>query len=309
MTLPKPETYTVPMLRRASLVLTFLVVACLAAASGTAQAQPRSHALYASALDQSGAPVQSLAPTDVVVREDKIQREVLSILPASDPMEIVLLVDNSQASDPTIRDLREGLLAFLKEIGADESGVKHSVALITVGERPTIATDYTTDLARVEKSAGSIFSQPGSGTYLLEGIIESTKGIIKRKTTRPVMLAITTEGPELSDRYYETVLDPLKESGAMFNVLIVGRPLNNDQDRSIVLDRGTKDSGGRYDTVLTSNALPMRLKQIAADLTHQWKVTYSRPESLIQPESVSITSAKPGLTVRGTAVKEVREPR
>jgi hypothetical protein len=277
--------------------------ACLAVAAPLA-AQSSQRVIYASALDQSGAPVESLAPTDVVVREDKVAREVLSIVPATEPLEIALLVDNSQAAEAYIRDYREALAAFITAIGADESGIKHQIALITTAERPTISVDYSTDLARVQKGAERIFAMPGSGAYLLDAIIETSRGITKRHAARPVIVAITTEGPELSDRQYSMVLEPLRASGATLHVIVVGRPVNNSTDRSIVLDLGTRDTGGRFDTLLTTNGLPAKMKQVAAELTHQWKITYSRPQSLIPPEQVTIGSARPNLTVRGIAAKE-----
>ena len=50
----------------------------------TLQAQALQRSIYASALDQSGAPVPSLGPTDFVVREDKVAREILAVTPATD---------------------------------------------------------------------------------------------------------------------------------------------------------------------------------------------------------------------------------
>ena len=65
----------------------------------------------------------------------------------------------------------------------------------------------------------------------------------------------------------------------------------------------TESTGGRYDNVLAASALPDRLKQVANELTHQYLVTYSRPQSLIPPEHVTITAKRPELVVRGTPVK------
>src|SRR6266536_1852977 len=73
------------------------------------RAQAVQRSIYTSALDQSGEPVPNLGPADFVVREDKVAREILNVVPATDPMQIALLVDNSQASDPFIRDYREAL--------------------------------------------------------------------------------------------------------------------------------------------------------------------------------------------------------
>ena len=39
-------------------------------------------------LDETGAPVPDLGPSDFVVREDNVAREVLSVAPATEPMQI-----------------------------------------------------------------------------------------------------------------------------------------------------------------------------------------------------------------------------
>lgn len=265
----------------------------------SAQAQQR--AVYASAVDQDGAPVSGLGPSDFVIREDKVAREILNVAPASDPMQIALLVDSSQAADPYVRDIRQGLTAFIAGIGADATGARHQVAVITIGERPTINTDYTSDLALATKGAQRIFATPGSGAYLLDGIIETSKGISKRAFARPVIVAVITAGVELSDRPYQAVLEPLRESGAAFHVMAIGRPISGDQERLMTLDIGTRETGGRYDSVLAASGLTMRLRQLADELTHQYKITYARPTTLIPPEKVTVSAAKPGLTVRGIA--------
>jgi hypothetical protein len=285
--------------------LCLALFALLAPAALRAQALQRS--IYASALDQSGAPVPNLGPTDFVVREDKVAREILSVAPATDPMQIALLVDNSQAGEQFTRDYREALPAFINAIAADESGARHQIAIITLAERPTINTAYTFDFQQAIKGANRIFGTPGSGAYLLDGIIETSQDIKKKNLTRPVILAITTEGPELSDRQYMTVIEPLRESGASLSVVTVGNPRNNNYDRSVVIDMGTRDTGGRNDVLMTGSALASRMRQIANELTHQYRVTYARPDTLIPPDQVTIAAAKPGLTVRGIPVKTVRE--
>jgi hypothetical protein len=270
-------------------------------------AQAIQRSLYVSALDEKGVPVSSLAPADIIVREDRVTREVLSIAPANEPLQIALLVDNSQAADPYIRDYREALPAFINAIAADSRGLKHQISIVTLAERPTINTEYTSDTTQLVNGARRIFAVSGSGNYLLDGVIEISQGIKKREFSRPVIVAITTEGPEMSDRLYQAVLEPLRESGAAFHVLILGTPTNNSHDRAMVLDRGTNETGGRYDTLLTGNALTERLRQVAAELTHQFNVTYARPQTLIPPDQVTVTSAKEGLTVRGTPSKAQRE--
>jgi hypothetical protein len=286
-----------------------LFTAFVASTPTPAAAQSVQRTIYASALDAGGAPVTNLAPSDFVVREDKVAREILDVRPAADPMELVLLVDNSQAAEQYVRDYREALPAFINAIAADETGARHQISIITLAERPTINTNYTFDVALTLKGAQRIFAMPESGSYLLDALIEVSKAISKRGAVRPVIVAVTTEGPDLSDRSYTTVLEPLKASGAAFHVVIVGPPVNNAQDRAIVLDKGTRDTGGRRDNILTGTALTSRMNQVAAELTHQYRVTYARPRTLIPPDQVTISAARPGLTVRGTPARDVQERR
>jgi hypothetical protein len=278
-----------------------LLAALAVSAPAHLRAQAQQRVVYASAVDDKGVPVSGLGPSDFVVREDRVAREVLNVAPAADPMQIALLIDNSQAADPYIRDIREGASAFINGLAADPSGAKHQVSVITIGERPTINTDYTPDLQLAVKGAQRIFATPGSGAYLLDGIIETSKGIQKRESPRPVIVAVITAGVELSDRAYQSVIEPLRDAGAAFHVMVLGRPITSDQDRMIVLDLGTTQTGGRYDTVLTGTGLAPRLKQLAEELTHQYKVTYARPTTLIPPDRVTVSGARQGVTVRGIA--------
>ena len=288
------------------LAAAFLLAAVLSARPALVIAQAVQRSLYVSVLDQSGAPVADLGPSDFIVRENRTAREVLRVEHADEPMQIALLVDNSQAAEPYIRDYREALPTFIAAL-TDATGPKNEIALVTLAERPTIITAYTSDPSQLQKGVQRIFSMSGSGTYLLDGIIEVSQGIIKRHSLRPVMIAIATEGPELSDRPFAAVLDPLHDSGAAFHVVILGLPQNRSHDRAVVLDEGTRESGGRYDNLLAGTALTGRLKQIARDLTSQYRVTYARPQALIPPERVTVGTARPGLTARGTPAPEERE--
>jgi hypothetical protein len=306
LTLFKTETYT-GLMKIRRLPAAVLGLALLGAAPWV-HAQADQRALYVSALDKTGAPVSDLAPTDIAVREDNVAREVLTVAPAAEPMQIAVLVDNSQAAGPFVRDYREALAAFVDALTNGEGpGTRNEVAIITVAERPTIATDYTTDRGALVKSAMRVFSIAGSGAYLLDGIIETSQGITKRRSPRPVIVAIATEGPELSDRFYQQVLTALRASGAALHVIGVGRPTNESHDRSVVVSEGPRSTGGQSDTLLASTALTGRLKQLAAELTHQFRVTYARPKSLIPPERITVSAAKPGLTVRGTPVVAERQ--
>ena len=268
-------------------------------------AQTLQRGIYTSVLDKEGKPVAGLTAADFVVREDNVSREVLRVEPATAPMQIALLIDNSQRSTANIREIREAAQTFIK--GVTGTGTKNEVAVIAVAERATIMTDYTTDQAKLAKAA-SVFTQPGSGAYMLDALWETARGFKKREAPRPVIVAIATNGPELSNRYRDQVIGAIKDANASLHIVMVGQPptdftSNEGRERAYIFDEGPRETGGRYDNVLAPTGLPPRLAQVADELTHQYLVTYARPQSLIPPEHVKITGKRDDLVVRGQPVK------
>jgi VWFA-related protein len=289
-----------------------LVVSALASVwSGRVAAQAIQKSLYVSVVNDAGLPVPDLGPSDFIVREDNIAREVLNVRPADEPMQIALLVDTSQVARNDIAHMRTALPAFVTALtNPNESGAKNQIALIAFGERPTVFTEYTSSPAELQKGINRIWAQQGSGPYFVDAVYEAVEAFKKREATRPVIVAIVAEGGEMSYRQYDQVLDSLRASGAPLYALMIGTPSSSLSDearnRNMVLDKGTTDTGGRRDQLLAPSALGDRLTLLARQLLHQYKVTYARPQSLIPPERVTVAAAKPGLSARGTLVKDQR---
>jgi len=281
------------------------LAALVAAAPGAQQQEPRPSAasdartrdVYVSVLDSKDAPVTGLGAADFVVREDGAPREVLRAGPATAPMQIILLVDDSQALTPALQPMREGLTKFVEKMqGHGEIGI------VTVGERATSLVPSTTDVNALKRGITRIFARPGAGAYMLDGIQEVSEGFRKRKAERPVIVAITMEGVEFSNLQYETVLKALDASGAALHMLSIGMPNSSMADEwrnlNMVIAEGTKRTGGRRDQVLAISGIPEALLRVADDLNNQYVVTYGRPERLIPPEKLQVTVTRPGVTVR-----------
>jgi len=294
------------MTNRRVFVAALSLAGCALMGSGTLDAQAIQRAMYVSALTDAGAPIPDLGPSDFVVREDNLAREVLKVEPAVEPMQIAVLVDTSQGARDDISHMRTALPPFIKTLTTGE--VKNEVAIIAIGERPTVFTNYTFSQVELKKGVDRIWSMQGSGAYLLDGIIEVCQGFKKRAAQRPVIVAVLSEGPELSNRQHDQVLEPLRAAGAAFHAITMGRPSTSLSDetrnRNMVLDEGPRDTGGRREELLTSQALAAKLTQLADELTHQYKVTYARPQSLIPPERVTVSAAKAGVVARGVLIKE-----
>jgi len=291
-------------------VLTRLLVVGLSVATLSASllAQATERVLYVSALDaRSKAPVENLTASDVRVTEDGRTREVVRVTPATTPMPVAILIDNQAAAQRTIADLRNALVSFLAEL--DGIG---PIALVTTADRPTIIQDYTTDAAKLRDAANRIFAQPDSGATLLDAIVEVSKGLGKREDDRAAIVLVTMELTEFSNLHFSQVLDGLKSGGAMMSAVVLQNQagsLQNDpaRNRAVVLDRGIVETGGLRVDVLTSMSYGGALKQVAGALKHQHRVVYSRPQTLIPPERISVSAVSDGISLTGAPARGQKE--
>lgn len=284
--------------------LYLLALSAIAAVSISAQeprpavaSDARTRDVYVSVVDNKSVAVKGLTAADFSVREDTFSREVIRAVPATEPLDVVLLVDDSQAATRSIPYLREGLTKFIDRLQG-----KAAIGIVTVGERPMSVAERTTEVEGLKKGVSRIFARPGSGAYLLEGIIDVSRGFRLREASRPVIVVLTFEGIEFSNAGYERVLDELHKSGAALHVLSIGTPASPVTDeirnKNVVVAQGTEASGGRREQLLTEMAIPEALLKVADELLNQYVVTYGRPDSLVPPEKLKVTTNKPGLTAR-----------
>ena len=118
LTLSKTETYTVLVIDRRVFAAVALLFAFALIGPARPLAQAIARSMYVSALNEAGVPAPDLGPSDFVVREDNVAREVLRVAPADAPMQVAVLVDNSEAA-------RDAVLAD-DEIGRAE--IRHRSA-------------------------------------------------------------------------------------------------------------------------------------------------------------------------------------
>ena len=276
-------------------------------------AQPNQRHMIVSVVDGDGTPVTGLNTTDFEIREDGVSREVLRVEPAGAERQIAILVDTSQAASSAVSSFRRGLTTFVD--GMQQGNV---ISLITFGGPPRIRVESTDDAARLRDSIDGLFAFPDQAAYLLDAINQTADGFARRNASRPIILALTTEGVDYSNSDARRVLEQIDEIGASLYTLSlrVGRnaflpsssissiELRNQQvERDLLFGKGPSDSGGRHRDLLADLAIEPALEDIVTELRNQYLVVYSRPDALIPPEEIKINPTRQGLTARGTPLR------
>jgi VWFA-related protein len=264
--------------------------------------------IYASVSNKDGSPVASLGAPDFVVREGGVEREVTQASPAAEPIRIAVLADTSQSMEPYINDLREALRSFFKEMNGNAD-----IALFEFGDRPARLVDYTRDPALLEAGIGRLFARPGSGAYALDAIVDASRDSRVRESARPVIVIISGQGPEFSQRVHQDVLKELRASHATLHSIVVARrraPVFRDgaREREMTFSDGTRLSGGRREDLLTSMSLADTLGSLARELKTQYRLVYVRPGGLVPPDRIDVAVRQPRLTVRASHVAPVPIP-
>jgi VWFA-related protein len=259
-------------------------------------------AIYTSVLNDRGSPVTSLGPADFVVREEGVQREVTQVSPASEPLRIAVLADTSQSMEPYINDMRGALRSFFKEMNANAD-----IALFEFGDRPARLVDYTRDPALLEAGIGRLFARRGGGAYALDAIVEASRDSRVRESARPVIVVISGQGPDFSQRLHQDVLKELRDSHATLHSIVVTRRSlsvrrGGARERELTFSEGTELTGGRREDLLTSMSLGDTLGGLARELKTQYRLVYVRPDVPVPPDRVDVAVRQPRLTVRASRV-------
>jgi len=160
---------------------------------------------------------------------------------------------------------------------------------------------------RLKDAVTSLFPTPQSGMTLLDGIFETVNGMRRRETPRAVVVPVITDGVEFTTHYFRDIVNVLVKNRVALHMVTIG-PFYHDEEhgtreRSFLLDAGPRESGGQRISLLSAHGLDGAMDRLAKELRSQYKVVYSRPESLIPPDKVTVSAGKTGLTVRGAEAR------
>jgi len=244
-------------------VTAFLVCGAAAVTIGAAGKLQTRH-VFVHVVDQRGAPVADLTPADFQLTEDGVARVVMRAGPAKDPMRIALFLDTSDAAAPALTHLRAGATAFLDALPPEDE-----VLLVTTGRQARVRVPPTTDRAKLKKEAGGLFGD-GAGTVLMDGLMEIDDRFFRKADDRwPVFVIFTSDGTESSagarEKEFSKWNIAIGARGVTVHAFVFKTGKGGGMPE-IVANNLTRNTGGRYDAMNTTNALPDKMKALAEQL-------------------------------------------
>lgn len=253
-------------------------------------------AFVATITDDKGGAVSGLTAHDVAVLENGVARDLVSIEPDDRPITLALIIDTSEATRSALRlNVVEAASSFLK--GLPEGS---TFAIWSTGDRPTKVVDYTEDRAAAQKALVRLF--PQGGNTLLDAIPEASTDLKKKEGVRSVVVALTSLGPDLSNRDRWRSVAEAEGKADLFMGVGYDEGESRFEDRQSydhVLGTLSVKTGGLYDTVLSPMAVSQAMGKLLEELKGQYRLKYlTAPELKDKDRKLEVKVARPGVRVR-----------
>ena len=273
-----------------------LLLSALLAAQAPDAAPEEVRALVATVTSDKGLAVTGLEPNEVVVLENGVARELVSIVADERPVTLALIIDTSETTRAALRlNLVEAAATFLKGL-PDGS----TFAIWSTGDRPVKVLDYTSDRGDGQKALTRLF--PRGGNTLLDAVPEASTDLNKKEGERSAVVVLTSLSPDLSHRdKYRSVEEAQKKAGLFMAVSYEegGADFEDRQKYDFVLDGLARQSGGRYETVLSPMAVSGAMGKLLEDLKSQYRVKYvGSPDLKDKDRKLEVKISRPGVKVR-----------
>ncbi len=273
------------------------------AATGQSKNAGKTHVrhIFVSVTDSKGAPVEGLSASDFEVSEGGQPRVVSHAGPAKDPMRIALMLDTSDAAAPALTHMRAAVPNFLDALPPEDE-----VILITTGRQARIRVPPTTDRRKIKEAAAGLFTD-GAGTVLMDGLLEIDDRFFKKTDDRwPVLVIFTSDGTESSTGAREKEFmkwSPLLGARGFTVHAFVMKTAKGSGMPDIVVENLTKNTGGRYDVMNTTTALPDKMKALGEQLALDHRNMSMWYEVDIQTDATEITPVNVGVQREGVRLQ------
>jgi len=181
---------------------------------GTAVA-PQLIRVNASVTDGNGRAIPNMRLSDFAVYEDGTERKVVDVTPATEPFNLILLLDVSGSVEERIDFIRKAARDFLRTASRQDR-----IAITSFRDDIQIISDFTTDRALLSKKLDDI--DAGGATALYDALGYSLVDTLKPLRGERTAIVILSDGDDNKSFVpFPSILEATIESGALIYPLYV----------------------------------------------------------------------------------------
>jgi VWFA-related protein len=283
---------------------------------------PQMMRIHASVTDRNGRAIGDLKSSDFTILENGAERKVMSVAPANEPFNLVMLLDVSGSVEERLDFIRKAARDFLKTASPQDR-----ISIISFRDDIQIISDFSTDRRLLSKKLDEI--DAGGATALYDSVAYVLSTTLKPLRGDRTAIVILSDGDDNKSFVpLPALLAATSESGALIYPLYV--PSGLIPENSVVKPEITADplrsryltlttradedgrklaatSGGVYYPIHRLEDLQHAYDDVVAQLRTAYTITYA---SNSQPthRNVKVRAHRDGSSVRLSPVVGVATP-
>ena len=255
-----------------TIALTTLAIGRPAAVEGLVQ---RSR-VYVSVADNKGKPLAGLTAADFKIAIDDKEQEVLSVAPATEPVDAVIITDRL-GLDPAYSSftVQHALSGFVKGIRS----VPDSRIALTTFDGPVVRiTGFNSPATELNKAIGRL-STTAIESGMLNAVVDACEILRDSKTDRKVIFAMfAAYRADTSNAWNDKAVMTMWQSNASLwalEVQSIGGASGGNAGREEVASLGSRMSGGMHVSVASAVGLSNQAQLMATLIAKQYAIDYA----------------------------------
>ena len=264
------------MTRRVALLSLTIALATLAIGRPAAVEGPTQRSrVYVSVADNKGKPIAGLTAADFKIAIDDKEQEVLSVAPATEPVDAVIITDRL-GLDPAYSSftVQHALSQFVKGIRS----VPDSRIALTTFDGPVVRiAGFNTPAAELNKAIGRL-STNAVESGMLNAVVDACEVLKESKTDRKVIFAMfAAYRADTSNAWNDKAVMTMWQSNASLwalEVQSIGGASGGNAGREEVSSLGSRMSGGMHVSVASAVGLSNQAQLMATLIAKQYAIDY-----------------------------------
>lgn len=274
---------------------------------------PQLMRVNASVTDRNGRAISGMRDADFVVYEDGSERQIVTVTPASEPFNLVLLLDVSGSVEERIDFIRKAARDFLRTASPQDR-----ISIISFHDDIRVISNFTTDRALLSKRLDEL--DAGGATALYDALGYTLVDTLKPLRGERTAVVIMSDGDDNKSFVpFPAILEAVIESGALIYPLYVPsglipessvpKPsLTGDPMRTKYLTITTRAaeegeklasvSGGLFYPIKRLEDLQKAYDDVVAQMRTAYTITYSSTSIGTGHRRIRVRANRDGASVR-----------